>query len=339
MKLQVEIFRGTAKIRNETPMKLNIGMNLERKKIFKPSVIVDDIFEALAEGMLKNGDEPIWNRLPKRDYQLPKYRHGVIFGYGRSLSPEPKAKVQNYRYEVLEQQRKMKGHTVCFDGGYFKSLGNYEYYRVGIDSPLGNGTFCNENSPDDRWKKIQAEYGVPWNDWRPNAGKYVTIFIQPDPGFSMGGQSTLKLLQEWVPKIRSLTDKEVVIKAHPKCHKLGQITTDIWKYAEQNNVRIFDHTVPIYQVLKDTNRAVTWNSTVAVEAVAYGIPTICFHDFCMAWDVCDHTLDAIVNPTMPDRTQWINNLHYGCWTSQELATGELWSKLREEMIKRDEARA
>ena len=335
--MKVEIFRNSAKAYTERLNEIKYGIMKDKTKQVATVVILQDMFDAFAQAMRLNGDEPVINNMHKGLEPTPEFRHALIFGYGQSIQNTGKSAVQDFRCNIIQKLQAKNGHTVCFDAGYFKTMGNYEYHRVGLQSPLNNGTFLHKKNNDStRWDKIRQEYNIPWREWQPNNGDTVLIFLQPDAGYSMNYESTYNNLKKWVSSIKKLSNKKIAVRAHPKSHKQGKGTEDVWNFCQQNNIPIHTHDTPLYPILDITWRAITWNSTVAVEAIAYGVPTAVLDDKSMAWEIADQSIESVINPSLHPREQWIYDLHHTCWNAKEIATGELWAKFKEEMARRDQ---
>ena len=132
---KVELIRTTGKPLNVT--KLN--------KHGQPAgQLIDDVFNAIADGIRAYGDEPVFIKDNVRtDDCYPTAKYAVIFGYGRRHDLTPKHRMQHFKHTLITQQTAKGGYTFCFDGSFFKSLNNYKYWRFGINSPLANGEFLN----------------------------------------------------------------------------------------------------------------------------------------------------------------------------------------------------
>ena len=66
--------------------------------------------------------------------------------------------------------------------------------------------------------------------------------------------------------------------------------------------------------MKTARCAVFYNSSSSVLSVLKGIPTFVSEESAVTWDVANHNIKNILNPFMPDRTQWFNNLSQAHWT-------------------------
>lgn len=71
-------------------------------------------------------------------------------------------------------------------------------------------------------------------------------------------------------------------------------------------------------------RAVTLNSSVGVETVLQGIPTVTMDEAAMAWDVTSHRADESATP---DRTAWLHRLAWTQWSYDEIREGVPWPRL------------
>jgi len=71
-------------------------------------------------------------------------------------------------------------------------------------------------------------------------------------------------------------------------------------------------------------RAVTLNSSVGVEGVLRGIPTVTMDEAAMAWDVTGHEPGEI---RRPDRTEWLHWLAWTQWHYDEIRAGTPWARL------------
>jgi hypothetical protein len=74
----------------------------------------------------------------------------------------------------------------------------------------------------------------------------------------------------------------------------------------------------------DCGLALTLNSSVGVEAVLAGVPTVTMDAGAMAWDVTGHRPDEIVKPPRQD---WLHWLAWTQWHWDEIAEGKPWAHL------------
>ena len=85
-----------------------------------------------------------------------------------------------------------------------------------------------------------------------------------------------------------------------------------------------DRSLPPYDGWHGVARAVTLNSSVGVEAVLLGIPTVTMDEGAMAWGVTGHRPDDI---RRPDRTPWLHWLAWTQWHRDEIRAGTPWERV------------
>jgi hypothetical protein len=71
-------------------------------------------------------------------------------------------------------------------------------------------------------------------------------------------------------------------------------------------------------------QAITLNSSVGVESVMAGVPTVTMDEGAMAWAVTSHHPTEQVTP---DRTEWLHWLAWTQWHWNEIAEGKPWAHL------------
>ena len=84
-----------------------------------------------------------------------------------------------------------------------------------------------------------------------------------------------------------------------------------------------DTPLPTKRGWDNVGQAVTWRSSVAVQAVMDGIPTVTLNQRNMAWDVSSH---AVGEHWTGDRTKWCHWLAWCQWSFDEIKEGipHLW---------------
>lgn len=79
----------------------------------------------------------------------------------------------------------------------------------------------------------------------------------------------------------------------------------------------------------DAGQVITLNSSIGVESVLNGIPTITMDAQAMAWGVTGHSAGDIL---MPDRAEWLEWLSWTQWTHDEIEAGEPIRHLFEDVL-------
>ena len=107
-------------------------------------------------------------------------------------------------------------------------------------------------------------------------------------------------------------------------HELRQYTDRPLKWREKPRGRgtsgPSEADVPLSEDLKNAWAVVTSVSTVAVEAIAMGIPVFC-HPSSFAAPITNTNLADIENPNWQDPTYWFNSLCYQQFTPEEFDNG------------------
>ena len=88
------------------------------------------------------------------------------------------------------------------------------------------------------------------------------------------------------------------------------------------------------QALNKVKVVVTHGSNASLEAIIAGVPCISLGDSAVA-GICDDSLDYLFNPYMPTREeiqQRINNIAYCQWQLKEMASGEAWEFIKQEIV-------
>ena len=86
--------------------------------------------------------------------------------------------------------------------------------------------------------------------------------------------------------------------------------------------------LPLARNFDDCGLVITLNSSIAVDSVMMGIPTVTMDEASMAWDATSH------NPTMryfTERKQWLAWLAWTQWTHDEISAGYPIKHLFEEL--------
>lgn len=80
--------------------------------------------------------------------------------------------------------------------------------------------------------------------------------------------------------------------------------------------------LPVAHDFESCRLAVTLNSSVGVQCVLNGIPTVAMDEGAMAWNVSSHSPNDI---STPERRDWANWLAWTQWTDDEIREGIPWA--------------
>jgi hypothetical protein len=205
------------------------------------------------------------------------------------------------------------------DGSCFKFADQENVFlRYSLDGVFYNtNNYANADSNQTKWHMIQQHLGLTLNPWRSN-GDHVLLCLQRDGGWSMKGTDMTQWTKDTVYRLRSVTDRRIVIRPHPKHHMNLSELTSLPGVVQSSVGR------SLQQDLAGAWAAVFCNSSSSVAAVLAGIPVFATDDDCVAWSVANSDLAQIETPNMPDRTQWLYDLSAAHWTDAESRSGNIY---------------
>jgi len=197
------------------------------------------------------------------------------------------------------------------------------------------GDYCNENSPPDRWQRIQKEQNLEIKDWRLNLDGNILLLLQRP-----GDSSLVNLLKRFgsyknfvsytIDQIKKNTDRRIVVRMHPlrqdrQLEVLKDFDVDISKNTQ--GAGLLEGGSGLQRDFDNAYCVVGFNSNALTESVMEGIPTFSMCASSMAWQCSNTDLSQIENPEFFDRQQWLNNLGYCQWREDEVARGDPWFHL------------
>lgn len=164
------------------------------------------------------------------------------------------------------------------------------------------------------------QLGLTLAPWQYN-GQHIVIACQRGDSNQWNNMPTV---EQWtldtVETLKRYTDRPVVIRTHPRYRvNLSRVQVPSKMPGTYDN---FDFD----RCLKDAWAVVNWNSNPGVDAVLQGVPAFTGPGS-LAAPVANLDLSQIEKPLRPDRQQWLNDLAYTEWTTQEIAQGQPFALL------------
>jgi hypothetical protein len=146
-----------------------------------------------------------------------------------------------------------------------------------------------------RWRKI----GTPVKAWRRGGSRVIICgqTAQYSPHYDS--------IEEWYSKVEGATH----FKPHPAADAMNGIA------------------LPRASNFNDCRLAVTLNSSVGVQAVLDGVPTVTMDEGAMAWGVSTH--DTHSTPFTGERLPWCHWLAFTQWSDDEVRDGTALRQLME----------
>jgi len=235
----------------------------------------------------------------------------VIYGTSKKSFPASHAKGKLIRQH--------KGPVIILERGFLlrgmdapdKRFGlNGEYFAVGLNGVGGYAEYNNANSPSDRWEALGIEL-KPWRRWW---GDYDLVVGQVPWDTTVQHMDHAAWCRDTVQKLLD-HNRKVLFRPHPnmrdQLHHYGKIACPITTGSRGEDFARAD-------------RVITYCSTLGVQSVVEGIPTVALDKGSMAWGVSVHDIYSCV---MPDREQWAYNLAYAQWRIDEFEVA--WHHVRD----------
>ncbi len=148
---------------------------------------------------------------------------------------------------------------------------------------------------------------MPWRD----AGEHVIVTEQRGIGSSKTG-SPDRWHEAVTARIRKITKRTVVVRAHPKTRLLQDIA------AKQP---------PLIEQLQGAHALVTWNSAAAIVALVHGVPVFYEAPHFTCEGACKHGVAEIENPALGDRLPAFERMAWGQWSRSEIESGAAFRHL------------
>jgi hypothetical protein len=271
-----------------------------------------EVLEAFVAGAQAQGARVLLQREP----QIVPARLAVILGW---VGTKIRGAHIQLRRDVIDHQRVSKNLIMPIDGSCFKFVDDHsQFLRYSLDGVFYNrDRYANANSTASKWNQIQQVLGLQLQPWRAQ-GDHVLVCLQRDGGWSMKGTDMTAWTVNTVRRLRELTSRPIVIRAHPK-HRI-----DLSVLSDLTGVRQSLHGTDLTQDLAGAWAAVFYNSSASVAAVLAGIPVFATDDDCVAWRMANPDLAQIEDPKMPAREQWLYDLSAAHWTDAESRSGAIY---------------
>jgi hypothetical protein len=284
----------------------------------------------ITAGIKKHGDSYNW----ADSVNNPVVETADAFIQTNLLKPKFVTKDKNGPYEYI---LKTKKPFLVQESPNFRKYIDLGYQRLGWWSyKWTEGEFGNNNSPPDRWNKFQQHTGIKIKDWKSSGDKIIIMGQKPGDSSLIDLYNNGLKFDDWITEtiktIRKYSDREIIIRPHPRGIKKSGILHITGKNVSvSNNLTIGGNQggAGLEADLQQAYCVVTYNSLSAIESICEGIPTFAMHNGSMIWPIAHKDLSQIENLKYNiDITQWCNDIAYTQWTSEEQTKGEAWAHLK-----------
>jgi len=212
-------------------------------------------------------------------------------------------------------------------------------HRIGINGFLNqSGIFNHGNHNDSRVKKL----GIEWNGWKHDPNGHILLMLQLPGDASLRGINLYEWVDYAIKKIRSVTDRPIVIRTHPahgikNSDEFHNLVSSVALSSLKSNISF---SIGRHKSFEDdvlgAYCSVAYSSGSSIDSVLHGIPTVAVDPGNFAWDISTNYLDEIETvklATQDEINQWLNNLSYSQWSPEEMYNGTAWKHLAS-MIRR-----
>ena len=299
-------------------MKVGIFYNsISNPAKFSNKTLLMDNFK---DGVVSQGDEVIeyrGNTLPDQSLDA-----GFVLGYTLE---------DNFRNKIITSLKAQKTPPVCVDSNILHyARKEHEWHRYSLNSVYpGNGEYFFQDLDRTKWATYSLWHGTELKPWREGArGQHILILCQRPKGWNMFGNDQDSWLDHVINRIQTIDPKRpIVVRMHPgDGTRFKQIEKIQKRYGKRILVSDKDN---IKDDLINCWCTVGYNSTPNVVAAIEGVPGY-IEDPRHSWaaDVAFTDISQILNPPMPDRSEWIHKIANIHWSNDEVRNGQLWAAIK-----------
>ena len=287
-----------------------------------------DALTYFAEGASKCGD--IASTTRSQTYEPCDV--GAIIGNAFASNPS-KVQLSHYRVRkmIMDTQTNLNKYWLSIDSNVFiyKDRTNpHRYLRYSFNGVFpATGIYCNENPGNENWDNIKHHYNMDLKPWRNN-GSHILIAMQRPLGWSMRGFDLMKWLETTFTKIRTYSDRPIIIRWHPGDWKAYPKYESLLK---KYRAKVSPQERHITEDLINCWALVCHNSTPSAVAPIEGIPAFITDDpsYSQGGDVANTDFSRLENPLLLDREQWVRKLAQCHWSFEDLRSGRCWAHMRQ----------
>lgn len=263
-------------------------------------------------------------------YDVQECNVAVILGWVHESSKNsPHLRL---RQAVIDYQISQQRHVVIIDSNLFlyrdvKNPRHYLRYSFNGVFPT-TGNYCDQSPVVARWEQLKRSMGLVVKPWR-QSGSHILLCLQRHGGWSMGSKSVVDWTAETILQLRRYTDRPIRIRAHPGDKNAAEYLGQFQQEPMLNNVSLSAPNQSLLADLHDCWAVVNHNSSPAVGAAIEGVPVFLTDaERSQARDIANSDLAMIENPSMPDRSLWLQRLAMSHWNFDDLQLGHCWRHMR-----------
>ena len=280
--------------------------------VFHPQLnipLIDDIMEYVISGFVKHEPEAFIHR--GHDY-VPC---DVAIRWGMHSLRFPGTTM--YRNNIDQVH---KGPIGVLELGWLKDRG--KWFQFGFDGISGNAEYHIMNLYLSKWD-IEKDEGIVIREQRKQtSGDYILLAGQVPWDTSVQHINYYDWVYNMIQAIDKVTDLPIVFRPHPK-HRDAISMIPLTAKVEV----IVSKGRTLEQDLFGARCVICYNSNTALEALIHGTPAITFNQGSMVYDITDHDLEKLDNPSFPDKYALIGQIKHilHCqWSAEGFEANTPW---------------
>ncbi len=186
-------------------------------------------------------------------------------------------------------------------------------WKISANHITDQGIYGNtENIDLDRGKKL----GIDLQESRKNRRDSILIVGQHERSLQWQNQpSTLQWLKQKVAEIRSITERPIIFRPHPR-HPIAISNMPGVNFQRPQKIL---YTYDKFDIDFNHHCVITHNSGTGIQAAIQGTPVICDRSS-LAYPVSQN-FSKINEIFLPDRHTWFNEILHTEWTVEEIQEG------------------
>ncbi len=190
------------------------------------------------------------------------------------------------------------GRVLVCEEAYFRVVNGERHFALALHDHNGAGTW--PRGGPERWES----FGIELKPWRGN-GHHIVVREQRGIGSSKMASPPL-WHDEATRRLKALTDRPIVFRAHPKSRMYLETA------ARQPTLE---------DALRGAHAVVTWASGIAARALVAGVPVFYEAPAIVCAGACARGIESIERPRRPDRLPALERLAWAQWSVSEIARG------------------
>jgi len=206
------------------------------------------------------------------------------------------------------------------------ALKRNQSWKLAIGGINRDADFANQNVDDKRLSLFNL-HTHPWK----KTGTHIVVCGQNERSIAWDQGATSDWFTSIFRWIRKHTDMPIWFRPHPRFRSnIKETKTNNVHISSPKKIGDVDE-VDFNNVLKNAYAVINYNSNPAIESVLAGVPVYVAKSS-LCWPVGKEIGTDLKIPAKPDRTQWLEQISYTEWFTEEIEKGVPWRRLKQNLI-------